>query len=96
MSHKTKKWPADIPEKDTIVIVPPGTRLYVEDNSPRQIVSIVGEEWIGVVIGYKEYHEPEHDYSVDYVEVLIGDRIYNVMRTNSSYDSYFNLQKVKQ
>ena len=95
MSNKIKDWPNDVPPKDTLVIVPPGTRLYVKENNPREVVSITGEEWLGVVIGYEEYIEEEYDYSIDYVEVLIGDRIYNVLRTSTEIETYFNLPRVK-
>ena len=95
MSNKIKDWPNDVPSKDTLVIVPPGTRLYVKENNPREVVSITGEEWLGVVVGFEEYYEEEYDYSIDYVEVLIGDRIYNVLRTPNEIKPYFNLPRVK-
>lgn len=95
MSKIIKDWPSDVPVKDTLVIVPPGTRLYVENNNPRETISITGEEWLGVVIGYKEFVEEEYDYSIDYIEVLIGDRIYNVLRTPSEKQPYFNLPRVR-
>lgn len=95
MSKEKKDWPNDVPPKDTLVYVPPGTRLYVEKNNPREVVSITGEECLGVVIGFQEYSVEEYDYSIDYVEVLIGDRIYNVLRTTNENKPYFNLPRVK-
>ena len=93
--HRVQEhWPSDIPEKDTLVIVPPGTRLYITDSDPRDVISITAEECIGVVIDYKEYIEEEYDYSLDYIEVLVGDRIYNILRVSFEKDSYFNLQRV--
>lgn len=87
-STPTENWP----KINSIVAVNAGTRL----NSGAGLISIVpsyDEEIIGIVIE----HHPQVDSRNDWIDILVEDQVYHVLRTPSPHEDippYFNLREI--
>ena len=91
MSQKSTP-PENWPKINSIVAVNAGTRL----NSGAGLISIVpsyDEEIIGIVIE----HHPQVDSRNDWIDILIEDQVYHVLRTPSPHADippYFTLREI--
>ena len=91
MSQKSTP-PENWPKINSIVAVNAGTRL----NSGAGLISIVpsyDEEIIGIVIE----HHPQVDSRNDWIDILVEDQVYHVLRTPSPHEDippYFNLREI--
>ena len=80
------------PKINSIVAVNAGTRL----NSGAGLISIVpsyDEEIIGIVLE----HHPQADSRNDWIDILVEDQVYHVLRTPSPHidiEPYFNLREI--
>ena len=87
-STPTENWP----KINSIVAVNAGTRL----NSGAGLISIVpsyDDEIIGIVIE----HHPQVDSRNDWIDILVEDQVYHVLRTPSPHEDippYFNLREI--
>ena len=94
MLQKSSKQIENWPKINSIVAINAGTRLDCGEGR----IAIVPEyncEIIGVVL---ELH-PQIDSRDDWIDVLVEDRIYHVLRTPSPHadiDPYFNLREIHE
>ena len=80
------------PKINSIVAVNPGTRLDTGEGRIA-IVPSYDEEIIGIVIE----HHPQVDSRYDWIDILVEDHIYHVLRTPSPHidiPPYFNLREI--
>ena len=84
----TENWP----KINSIVAINAGTRL--DCGSGRiAIVPTYDEEIIGIVLE----HHPHVDSRHDYIDILVEDHVYHVLRTPSPHpniEPYFNLREI--
>ena len=76
----------------SIVLINPGTRLDC-GNGRIAIVPQYDQEIVGVVV---ELH-PQADSRDDWIDILVEDQIYHVLRTPSPHidiPPYFNLREI--
>ncbi len=86
--NQNDKWP----RINSIVAVNAGTRLDTGGGSVA-IVPSYEEEIIGIVIE----HHPQADSRHDWIDILVEDKVYHVLRTPSPHVSippYFNLREI--
>ena len=87
-TYESETWP----EINSIVAVNAGTRL--DCGSGRvAIVPSYDEEIIGIVIE----HHPQVDSRHDWIDILVEDQVYHVLRTPSPHidiPPYFNLREI--
>tara|TARA_R110001592_G_scaffold343667_2_gene634454 strand:- start:1378 stop:1671 length:294 start_codon:yes stop_codon:yes gene_type:complete len=77
------------PTINSIIVLNPGTRIDT-GNGTLAIIPSCDEEYIGVVVELFEGNE----FFDDRMDVLVGDRIYTILRTPGSSgeeDPYFNI-----
>jgi len=80
------------PKINSIVAVNAGTRIDC-GNGRVAIVPSYDEEIIGVVIE----HHPQIDARHDWIDILVEDQVYHVLRTPSPHidiPPYFNLREI--
>lgn len=78
------------PPINSIIVLNPGTRID-SGNGTLAIIPAGDEEYIGVVVELFEGNE----FFDDRMDVLVGDRIYAILRTPGSShqeDPYFNIK----
>ena len=88
-SAKSEKWP----KINSIVLINPGTRLNC-GNGRIAIVPHYDEEIVGIVLE----HHPQEDMRDDWIDILVENHVYQVLRTPSAWDHedpYFNLREVQ-
>ena len=76
----------------SIVLINPGTRLDC-GNGRIAIVPQYDQEIVGVVVE----HHPQVDSRDDWIDILVEDQIYHVLRTPSPHidiPPYFNLREI--
>ena len=85
---QTDQWP----KINSIVAINAGTRI--DSGAGRiAIVPSYDEEIIGIVIE----HHPQVDSRHDWIDILVEDRVYHVLRTPSPHPNvspYFNLREI--
>ena len=84
-----EKWP----KINSIVLINPGTRLDC-GNGRIAIVPQYDEEIVGVVLE----HHPQEDMRDDWIDILVEDQVYQVLRTPSAWeheDPYFNIREIQ-
>ena len=87
-SPKKESWP----KINSIVLINPGTRLDCGNNRIA-IVPVYDQEIVGVVVE----HHPQADSRDDWIDILVEDQIYHVLRTPSPHADiapYFNLREI--
>lgn len=87
-STPTEKWP----RINSIVLINPGTRLDC-GNGRVAIVPSYEEEIVGIVLE----HHPQSDSRHDWIDILVEDQVYHVLRTPSPHNDippYFNLREI--
>ena len=87
-STQIEKWP----KINSIVAVNAGTRIDCGGGSIA-IVPSYDEEIIGIVIE----HHPQIDSRDDWIDILVEDQVYHVLRTPSPHvdiPPYFNLREI--
>ena len=93
MSEKNtpkEKWP----KINSIVALNAGTRIDCGAGSIA-IVPSYDEEVIGIVVE----HHPQVDSRYDWLDVLIEDRVYHILRTPSPHpniEPYFNVREINE
>jgi hypothetical protein len=83
----------DWPPINSIIVLNPGTRID-SGNGTLAIIPPGDEEYIGVVVEFFEGNE----FVDDRMDVLVGDRIYTVLRTPGylhDKDPYFNIKIIE-
>lgn len=83
----------DWPAINSIIILNPGTRID-SGNGTLAIIPPGDEEYIGIVVELFEGNE----FFDDRMDVLVGDRIYTVLRTPGylhDEDPYFNIKIIE-
>ena len=93
MSQKNSTAAELWPKINSIVLVNAGTRLDC-GNGQIAIVPDYDKEIVGVVIE----HHPQENMRDDWIDILIEDRVYHVLRTPSAWDHedpYFNLREIQ-
>ena len=87
-TSKNERWP----KLNSIVAVNAGTRIDCGNGSVA-IVPSYDEEIIGIVIE----HHPQVDSRHDWIDILVEDQVYHVLRTPSPHIDiapYFNLREI--
>ena len=87
-NSQKEKWP----KINSIVAVHAGTRIDCGGGSIA-VVPSYDEEIIGVVLE----HHPQVDSRHDWIDILIEDKVYHVLRTPSPHPDippYFNLREI--
>ena len=87
-TQKNERWP----KINSVVALNAGTRLDC-GNGRIAIVPDYEEEIIGIVLE----HHPQEDSRADWIDVLVEDQVYHVIRTPSPHPSiepYFNLREI--
>ena len=87
-STKTDSWP----KINSIIALNAGTRLEC-DEGVIAIVPSLDQEVYAIVVN----HHPAYDWRHDTIEVMIGSKIYFVLRTPppvSEHYPYFNVREV--
>ena len=82
------------PKINSIVLVNAGTRLDCHDGRIA-IVPLYEEEIIAIVLE----HHPQNDSHNDWIDILIEDQVYHVVRTPSPHPTippYFNLREIHE
>ena len=89
---KTNIQKSQWPKINSIVAVNAGTRI--DSGAGRiAIVPSYDEEIIGIVLE----HHPQVDSRHDWIDILIEDKVYHVLRTPSPHpnvEPYFNLREI--
>lgn len=92
MLQKNSITPDQWPKINSIVLINPGTRLDC-GNGRIAIVPAYDEEVVGVVLE----HHPQVDSRDDWIDILVEDQVYHVLRTPSPHidiPPYFNLREI--
>ena len=87
-TYESETWP----KINSIVAVNAGTRIDC-GNGRVAIVPSYDEEIIGIVIE----HHPQVDSRHDWIDILVEDQVYHVLRTPSPHidiPPYFNLREI--
>lgn len=82
------------PKINSIVALNAGTRIDCGAGSIA-IVPSYDEEVIGIVVE----HHPQADSRYDWLDVLIEDRVYHILRTPSPHpniEPYFNVREINE
>ena len=82
------------PKINSIVALNAGTRIDCGAGSIA-VVPSYDEEVIGIVVE----HHPQADSRYDWLDVLIEDRIYHILRTPSPHpniEPYFNVREINE
>ena len=92
MSKKNLKTKEVWPSTNSIVAINPGTRLDCGDGRIA-IVPELDTEIIGIVLE----HHPQVDSRHDWIDILVEDQVYHVLRTPSPHSDiapYFNIREI--
>jgi len=91
---KTNLQKENWPKINSIVALNAGTRIDCGAGSIA-IVPSYDEEVIGIVVE----HHPQADSRYDWLDVLIEDRVYHILRTPSPHpniEPYFNVREINE